>query len=201
MERLKETLDAPARVAFDMDGPPTRDANRIWDTARRAWGMHDERADWHVLLQDDAIVATHLVESLARGLEYVPPQSLVSLYVGTGRPLAGIWATVVNEAREREASWIVGPRSMWGVGLALPTALIPDMLRYCDTQRGMTDDMRVGRWAQRSKLETWFTWPCLVDHPDGSSLIGHGAGRTAWSFRGDARGCVWDGPVVQWKRA
>lgn len=201
VERLREALEYPARVAFDMEGPPSRDPERIWNTARRAWEMHDPNADWHLLLQDDAIVATNLLESLARGLEYVPRECIVSLYVGTGRPMAGAWRGVVDEANEVGASWIIGPRSLWGVGLLLPTHLIGEMITYAQTQRGIPDDMRVGRWGQRSKLETWFTWPCLVSHPEGSSLIGHGAGRTAWSFRGDARGSVWDGPVVKWKRA
>ena len=188
-------------VAWDTEGAPSRDPERIWNTARRAWELYDPSADWHLLLQDDAIVATNLLEVLPRALEYVPPACVVSLYVGTGRPLAGIWGRVCAEANEVGASWIVGPRPLWGVGLMLPTAVIPDMIAYCQTQRGVPDDMRLGRWAQRSKLETWFTWPCLVSHPEGSSLIGHGAGRTAWSFRGDARGSAWDGPVVQWKRA
>ncbi len=197
--RLRESLQHPSRVAFDMDGQPSRDPERIWSTARRAWEMHDTDADWHVLLQDDAVVAANLMEELPHALAHVPRDAVVSLYLGTGRPLAGAWGQVVKEAREVNASWITAPRPMWGVGLVMPTHLIAGMVRYCNTQRGIPDDMRLGRWVQRSKLETWYTWPCLVDHPDGASLVGHGAGRTAHCFRSDARGCVWDGPVVKWK--
>lgn len=199
VDLLRERLGFPARVAFDMGGAPSRDPDRIWDTARRAWEMHDARADWHLLIQDDAIVAVDLVAGLEQALKYVPARSLVSLYLGMGRPMAGMWGKVVDEAIEREASWIVGPRLMWGVGVLLPTPLIGDMISYCNTQRGATDDMRVGRWGQRSKLETWYTWPSLVDHPDGSSLIGHGGGRTAWGFQPNASNGAWGGPVVRWK--
>ena len=199
-ERLSAEVGL-APIAFDGEGPPSRDPDRIWRTARAAWMLHDPDADWHLLLQDDAIVATHLLEVLPRALRCVPRPSVVSLYLGSGRPLAGRWSAVVDEANSVGASWIVGPRPIWGVGLLLPTPLIPDMVRYCDTQRGATDDMRVGRWAQRSKLETRYPWPCLADHVDGSSLVGHGDGRVARSFQADARASAWDGPVVQWKRA
>ena len=201
VDQLRERLEQPARVAFDLEGPPTRHPDRIWRTARRAWERFEDDADWHLLLQDDAVIADHLMEMLPAALSRVPQRSIVSLYVGGGRPLSSMWEKTTAEANQVGASWIVGPRALWGVALALPVPLIGDMLAYCDRQHGATDDMRVGRWGQRSKLETWFTWPCLVDHPDGGSLVGHGGGRTARSFQADARGSDWSGPVVRWKRA
>lgn len=199
VDALRAALVYPVRVAFDMEGPPSRDPDRIWRTARRAWEMHDAGADWHLLLQDDAIVATNLLDELPGALERVPERCIVSLYVGDGRPMSMQWGQLTAEAERAGASWIVTPRVLWGVGVLVRTAMIGDMLAYCDRQYGITDDMRVGRWGQRSKLETWYTWPCLVDHPDGGSLIGHGGGRTARSFRKEARGADWSGPIVRWK--
>lgn len=201
VDSLKATLGAPARVAFDMDGPPSRDPARIWNTARRAWEMHDEHADWHLLLQDDAVPAAHLLEQLPAALKHVPARCVVSLYLGSGRPMATTWNKVTAEADAKGAAWIVGPRCLWGVALLLPTSCIPDMIAYGNRQHGIPDDMRVQRWAQRERMETWYPWPSLVDHPDAGSIIGHGTGRTARAFRGDARGADWSGPVVRLRRA
>jgi hypothetical protein len=198
VDALQAALGAPVPVAWDTEGPPWRDPERLWRTARRAWELHNPHADWHLLLQDDAIVAPDLLGALGRGLKHVPERAIVSLYIGTGRPVPGLWRTLAARADEADASWIVGPRSMWGVALALPTAVIPQMMAWADRQRGIPDDMRVGRWARRSRLEAWFPWPSLVDHPEDASLLGHGPGRRALRFVGSSA-LEWDpaGPVVR----
>lgn len=189
----------PLAVSWDLEGPPARDPERIWRNARAAWSMYDPGAAWHLLLQDDAIPAPHLMAALPRALAHVPCPSVVSLYIGTGRPIPGVWHSLARRADEAGASWIVGPMVMWGVGLAVPTHLIPEMLLHGDRQYGIADDQRVSRWAKRRGLEAWFPWPSLVNHPDGESLINHGPGRTARRFLGgDARQVDWSGPVVRY---
>lgn len=187
-------------VAWDDEGPPTRDPERVWRTAKRAWQLHNPEADWHLLLQDDAILTPGLMDTLVGALEHVPPRCIISLYAGTGRPIPWVWQKLSEQADVAGASWIVGPRSMWGVALLLPVPVIGEMIAYCDTQHGIPDDMRVGRWARRQRYEAWFPWPCLVDHPDDESLVGHGAGRHALRFVGDASS--WDptGPIIRWSR-
>lgn len=198
VDALRESLGQLVPVSWDAWGSPHRDHDRIWGVARRAWEMHDQAADWHLLLQDDAIVAPDLLEAITKGLEHVPPQAIVSLYIGTGRPLSWVWQRLGARADSEGASWIVGPRSMWGVALALPTALIGDMIAYGDRQHGLADDMRVGRWARRQRLEAWFPWPSLVNHPDGDSLVGHGTGRSALRMV-EGSALTWDpsGPVLR----
>lgn len=199
VDALKKELGYPIRVAFDMSGPPSRDPERIWDTARRAWGMHDHDADWHLLLQDDAIVATNLLDELPRALQYVPERAVVSLYVGGGRPMSTSWAKAAAEADRINASWIVASRALWGVALILPRVLIAPMMEYGNRQRGIPDDMRVNRWAARERIPVWYTWPCLVNHPNEGSLAGHGNGRMARSFIDNARDASWSGPAITWR--
>lgn len=198
VDALRAALGAPVPVGWDTEGPPARDPERIWRTARRAWGLHDPGSDWHLLLQDDVIPAPGLLEVVARGLAHAPARAVVSLYVGTGRPLPRVWERLGGEADRAGAAWIVGPRAMWGVALAVPTALVPGMIEWSDRQRGIPDDMRVGRWARNHRLEAWFPWPSLVDHPDDASIIGHGPGRRALRFAGE-EAASWDpaGPVVR----
>lgn len=189
----------PIPTAWDLEGPPRRDPERLWRNARAAWMMYDPGCAWHLLLQDDALPAAHLMAALPKALENVRCPSVVSLYIGSGRPAPGVWYDLARRADAAGASWVVGPMVMWGVALALPTHLIPEMLAWGDRQHRLTDDMRVGKWAKRRGLEAWFPWPSLVNHPDGESLVGHGAGRTARKFLdGDARKVDWAGPVVRY---
>lgn len=200
VDALRNSLGiGPLAVAWDNEGPPRRDPDRLWRNARAAWSMYDQAADWHLLLQDDAHPVPHLMEALPGMLEHVPAACVVSLYVGTGRPVPGVWHDLGRRADEAGARWLVGPMVMWGVALALPTPLIPAMIRWADTRYGIPDDMRVGRWARRSKLEAWFPWPSPVNHPDGPSLVGHGPGRTARRMlTEDIRTVDYDAPVVRY---
>jgi len=198
---LQQDLGRRVPVAWDNEGPAKRDPERLWRTAREAWRLYDPAATWHLLLQDDAIVSPHLLAALPGALAHVPCPAVVSLYVGTGRPVPGLWHDLAQRADAASAAWLVGPMVMWGVALIVPTYLIPEMLLWGDRQRGIPDDLRVGRWARLRRLEAWHPWPSLVNHPEGASLIGHGEGRTARRFLdSDARTVNWDGAVVRWDK-
>jgi hypothetical protein len=185
-------------VAWDDEGPPARDHDRVWRVARTAWRLHDPRADWHLLLQDDAILSPGFAQVLPELLgRLAGGRRVLSLYLGSTRPVPGIWHTLAQRADQAGAVWIVGPMVMWGVALAVPVPLIADMIAHGDTQRGIPDDMRVGRWGKSRKLEAWHPWPSLVDHPADGSLTGHGRGRTARRFAADGgAGIDWSGGGV-----
>src|SRR5690606_31733722 len=59
--------------------------NNEWDTGARAWRLHDPDADWHLVLQDDAILCPNFADRLHATLAQAPTGP-VSLYIGTGRP-------------------------------------------------------------------------------------------------------------------
>lgn len=194
VHELRRTHKAPP-VGWDDEGPPSRDPDRIWRTARRAWLLYDPTADWHVVLQDDADPTPLLLVTLPEALRCAPRGAVVSLYLGSVRPMAGTWRRLAEGADAVGASWIVGPMIQWGVALAVRTGDIPGMIRWCDMQRGIPDDLRIGRWARKHKREAWYTWPSLVDHRDAGSLTGHGPGRVARRVGVSDR---WDGPVVRY---
>jgi hypothetical protein len=136
-----------------------------WDTGRRAWEAHDPTADWHLVVQDDAIVCKDLVAGLVKALEHVPAEAAVSLYTGTVRPDRRRVADAAARAEAANAAWIVMPDVKWGVALAVPTAVIPDMLAHGDRRKSSVYD-----WNLRSYFydvlgwPVWCTWPSLVDH-------------------------------------
>lgn len=175
LRRALGTSHGVTPVAWDDEGPPSGNADRVWRTARRAWSLADPQADWHVLLQDDALPCPDLLAGLERALAYAPPDAVVSPYLGTGRNVPIRWEAVARAADSAGADWVRSNKLMWGVCIVLPVALIPEMTAYADRRAGVPDDMRVAGWADRTQREVWYTWPSLVDHLPIPSLTKHKA--------------------------
>lgn len=198
VRQLRTGLDYPVSVYWDQEGPASGNADRVWRTAREAWLLFDPAADYHVLIQDDAVPCAGLLAGIGEALEYVTPGSVLSPYLGTGRMAPARWDTLERMANASGASFVKGERVMWGVCLAVPTCDIPGMIEWCDRRSGVPDDMRVGAWAQRENREVWYTWPSLVNHRTVPSLTKHKAlDRVARNHHvGSATDLRWDGPVV-----
>lgn len=147
-----------------------------WDTGVRAWRHHDPAADWHLVLQDDAMPCRDLLPGLEAALDHIPAQSVVSLYLGSNGP---------RSLAAHDPSWITFPRLIWGVGIAVPVASIDDMLTWCEQNPQPNYDTRVARYYERAaRWPVYYTWPSLVDHRQVASLLNHPNGRRARDFIG-----------------
>jgi hypothetical protein len=105
---------------------------------------------------------------------------------------------LAEKADASGASWVRSSKLMWGVCIAIPTLLIPDMIRHADTRAGVPDDMRVAGWAERNGIDVWYTWPSLVDHRQVPSLTKHRA-HDRYAIRHHTESAMsidWSGPVV-----
>lgn len=195
---LLNRLDRAASVAWDTDGPATSNPQRRWSNGMRAWDLHDRRADWHLVIQDDAVVADHMVAGVERALTYVPDRSVVSLYLGGGMLRAELVDQAVEAADRAGAAWVSLAKLLWGVAVAVPVDLIDGMLDWCDRQYMRRYDARVGRYFQLMGFRAAHTWPSLVDHRDDQSLCGHDvAPRKARRFHtGSALDVDWARPAV-----
>lgn len=198
MAELRFHLDRVPGIYQDPGGPPSGNGDRVWSVAREAWLMFDPAASHHVLIQDDAIVCRDLLAGLELALEHVPPGSIVSPYLGTGRMAPARWDHLERMADAAGAAWVRAERLMWGVCLVMPTSDIPAMVEWADRRGGVPDDMRVGGWAKRNDREVWYTWPSLVDHRTVPSLTKHRAlDRVARRHHlGSALEINFSGPVV-----
>lgn len=196
---LAARLDRPVPVAWDDEGPPSGKGDRIWRTARRGWELADPSADFHVLIQDDAVPSLDFLAGLERALEYVPADAVVSPYLGRGGAAGPRWERIGAEAERRRASWVVSSKVMWGVALVLPVQVIPDLIERANLMAGVPDDMRVAGWAQRRHVQVWYPWPSLVDHRPVPSITKHrAADRHAVNHHtGSALEINWTGSVVQ----
>lgn len=166
VDDLRSQLDRDVPVVWDEDErrPGLGGGDRIWAVARQAWIAYDPQADWHVLLQDDALVCRDFMAGLEKALEFVDDGALVSPFLGKGRNVGPRWSTLGRLADAISATWIRSYTPLWGVCLVASVRCIDEMVAWCDQQRRMPDDMRVGRWFQSQHRETWYTWPSLVDH-------------------------------------
>jgi hypothetical protein len=190
-------LETP--ISLDQEGPPSGDHDRVWRNARAAWLMHDPAADWHVLIQDDAVVCRDFLAGLERALEHVPQTSaIVSGYLGRGRHVPQKWARLAERADQAGACWVVAQKLMWGVCIAIPTRYIGEMISFADRRPGIPDDMRVAGWVTKTFRECWYPWPSLVDHREVPSLTKHNARerRAMRHHAGSAMEIDWSGPQV-----
>lgn len=144
-----------------------------WHTGRRALKQGIGRGEWHVVIQDDAVLTPYFYENLISAITALGVRSLISLYTGTARPLAGRVTAAVERAPE--GSFIEFRQLLWGVGIAIPTDHIKPMLEFVEDV-DLQYDNKIGEFYCRQGMDVYYTVPSLVDHDDGldTLLPGHG---------------------------
>ena len=165
-------------VPFEVD-----DGGGIWPTMRRAWLAYDPQAEFHCVVQDDAIVCDRFRERLEALLQAPVPYGL---YWGNRVALRGL-------ARAGAAAGYVDHVLHWSVAVCLPVAIIPAFIEYADANppTGVNDD-RLKRFLRSRHLTVRYPIPSLVDHRDEEhSVINDrpATGRVAyWYIDGERRG-------------
>lgn len=192
-------MAAPERLNFvhylhamlGNDVPVAMDHNHEgeWINCRRAWQMFNSAFDWHVVIQDDAIICkdfySRLKVVIAQAREVLQQDDFaVSFYYGDRMS-----ARQVSAAALEKGYWI-NKYPKWGVALCLPTKFINEMIEYCDKLSGpyygTKDDARMAKFIGFKKLPVYFPMPSLVNHRHGKSLVGDpGEKRQAYKFIDD----------------
>ena len=170
VERLRQEVEAP--VVWDR-------GEGEWDTARRALLEHDAGADYHLVIQDDAIVPAGFLAALEHVLRFVPAGTPLGLYLGRCRPEARLYTNAVRLARHLGLAWLEefgGPR--WGVALAFPVADLDRLVEWGDEHgRRRVYDARVHRFYRLADRHARYPLPSLVDHdPELPSVLGSSRG-------------------------
>lgn len=161
------------------------DNGELGETAnhRRAWTWAaTQPSEWTLIIQDDAIPIGSMLQHLSAGLATLPRPGLVSLYLGTSYPTH--WQrqirAAIHRADEQDAAWIESTHLLHGVAVAAPTSwasFIGEALIRPDTTRDKPYDETVCDLARSSQWPVFYTWPSLVDHADGPTLLEHPDGR------------------------
>ena len=139
---------------------------------------------WSFCAEDDAVPVNDFVDQLHAAL-VMAPSPIVSGYLGKKRPPH--WqkriGAAVMEARDLNASWIVGTHLLHAVGYAIKTELLPSLLNHQTTR---PVDEHITDWAKSFGHLVSYTSPSLVDHLDQPTLVKHPdqqprrPGRKAW---------------------
>lgn len=193
---LIPALDEEPTVVWDR-------LNDRWDTGKRALQAHGG-SDFHIVIQDDAVVSPGLVAGVRAMLAVLPPGVPIGLYYGSVRPRRSYHRYMYEAAKAEGARWIVLPESpMWGVGLVIPTADVAGIIELGDTVTSTNNyDTRVATYYQRCHVEQWFPIPSPVDHRIAGDSLVPGRGnheRVAHESLGDTpvTDIDWSAPVVR----
>lgn len=168
---LKEKLDAMwfTEVAIIYDTGLGE-----WDTGKRALEHGVGKADWHIVLQDDAIISDTFYENVYSSLLHVPERNLVSFYIGRIKPYSVQVRSAFNKAMVKNVSWISASTLLWGVGIAIPNEDIEAIIKHSRQYPRLLYDRRVGQYYVTMKRKVYYTTVSLVDHDYTlPSLTGH----------------------------
>lgn len=170
-KRLEQALELGASVRADLI--VTDDGRGEWATHARAWQWLSEQPGLThgIVLQDDAVPVDDFRRHAAAAIE-ARPDDCVSFYTGTGFPLhVQPLIQFCHELASMESfSWLKSDRLFWGVGVALPLEHVPALLaRDCP----LPYDERIGDFCKQERVAVSYTYPSLVDHADGPSLVVH----------------------------
>lgn len=167
VERILSALDR-------IDVPVVWDRkNDRHDTGRRAMLSYDPEADYHAVIQDDVLVCRDLCAGLERALDYLPADVPLCGYASRVLPYRRLIDKALQKHRHTHISWLTMHTLNWGPLVVVPTDAIPDMIAHYDALTGVPNyDRRLSRyWSLVRRSRIWYTWPSLVDHADGPSLV------------------------------
>lgn len=184
--------------------------NDRWDTGKRAMLAYDASCSHHLVIQDDVLPCRDLLAGVEEAMKHVDEGCPLCLYIGRRRPKSHVVARAAKRAETMGAAFLTMRTLNWGPGIVVPTAAIPDMIAFSDRLTAIKNyDRRLSRyWELKAKLPVWYTWPSLLDHADGPSLVKGRIGtdreanhvsRIAHRFIGEdvsALDLDWGGPVL-----
>lgn len=168
---LKERL---GDVPFNVDkwaGSPGHIG--VWENCKRAWGLHDPTADYHVVIQDDAIICDDFKRRAEDFLTrfdhetYGKRDRAFSFYFGNKKSTKAI----ADEGMKN--GYAVKEILSWGVAICLPVSLISEMIGVCDQLKNPQDDVRIAKFLHKRKMQVFYPMPSFVSHRAGEkSLVG-----------------------------
>ena len=156
----------------------------LWENAKRAWKLYDPEADYHVVIQDDALVCKNFGK---RALEVLGHSEKVF----RSRPhICNFYydQMLAPKATNKDSDgteYIIRSRVHWAVAICFPVNQIEKMIKYCDELKIKGDDERITQFLKSEHLKVYFPIPCLVDHrTDVPSLAGTKSPteRKAWRY-------------------
>lgn len=147
--------------------------NDEWTNGKNSLQQYHPNGDYHVVIQDDAILTPNFYENLENAIKALDQKTLISLYTGTARPLANRVKAAVDKAADGDM--LRHHQLFWGVGIAIPVSHIEPMLEFVE-KIDLQYDNKIGEFYCQNGLPVYYLIPSLVDHDDDidSLIAGHG---------------------------
>lgn len=154
---LKEKL---GDVPFSIDKPRKDPKNiGVWQNCKRAWSMHDKSKDFHIVIQDDALISKDFIKNVEELIKKSPVDHAYSLYFG------GELATTTQEKTKSEQNGFIVRRLLdSGVAIMLPTYAIDKVMEWGDRNNTNIDDANIGYALQQLGMKVIYPVPCFVAH-------------------------------------
>lgn len=194
------------KLAADLGVPLIWDEHDdVIDTCMRALMSYDSAATHHLVLQDDAIVCGDLLAGLTLACEFAGLDRPVVPYLGSYGYGLDELGKLAQRAGDAGAPWVQSSGPRWGVAVAHPVALLPEVIERYPSLTGKADDARISAIYRTMKVSCWYTVPSLVDHDDDLPSLtkpgwtGHHR-RVAVRFLGTDRSALdidWSGAVLR----
>ncbi|QEZ45018.1 hypothetical protein D2917_00060 [Cupriavidus oxalaticus] len=159
----------------------------LWENSKRCWLSYDSGADFHMVIQDDAIVAERFYEKFEKYLTEKPSKKVFSLFFRLKSKKthpefnAAATGSVDNGGFEF-------PRLQFGVAIVVESGMVEPMVKFADGLSDVKykniDDLRFSAFFNQVGVKTFYTLPSLVDHEEllDSTIRRDAAGRTATWF-------------------
>lgn len=152
----------------------------VWKNCKRAWEMHDPKADYHVVIQDDAV--------LCKGFRKKAEDFINQFH--TDKKLRGFSFFYGDKLGFRDMGMqgkkdgcVFRSSPNWGVAICMPTHIIQKMIEECDKMYQPEDDVRISKFTKKIGMVIVFPIPSLVDHREEDvSLVGDKVIRKALFF-------------------
>ncbi len=142
-----------------------------WET----WNKLTKHAtNWSVVLEDDALPIPNFPHQLNNMLTHTPAP-ITGLYLGTSRPPQHQkWMTTAIRTAYKTGTCYTppAPALFHGVGTAIRTNLIPDMLAHIKTTL-LPIDEAISSWARARGHQIVYSVPSIIDHADIPTLVQH----------------------------
>lgn len=170
-EQLADTINADYISVDDGTLGATRNHRKVWTE------LATHNTQWTVVIEDDAQPVNDFRHQLNMVLA-ASPSPVVGLYLGhpehwqSHRTLRRDLDAALTKAHNTDASFLLTHRVLHGVGTAIHTRLISDMLDHTAASH-RPFDASTARWASARRMKIAFPLPSLLDHADGPTLIKH----------------------------
>lgn len=173
---LQERLGVPlSQFSIDTE-------NNLLKNCKSAWRLHDPSADFHVVIQDDAIVCD---DFHARAIEFITKHENRRIKENLPEQGYNFFLKLNDNGTPLRLSdgYYTSNVTRGGVAICLPVKHIEPMLEEFDRQFSRHDDDRISAYITKNNMRMIFPVPSLIDHrSELDSLAGNKRSLSAYNY-------------------